>query len=178
MANRMTLLRLTGQEIKNFKSGNTIIDRFGYRFNIKDLLPEVVIEATLKRFNDQDDRFWCTPRLFYHQPEHVLVGSGFLMKAFDEPKVEIGYGIVQPYEGKGYATFGVACLIREILTRQEIEVIVAQTSVDNIASERVLEKNGFLRNGQFEDEEDGRINLWKYEIKKSNNIAKDIHAGP
>jgi RimJ/RimL family protein N-acetyltransferase len=167
MIDKIKLLQLTLPELKNLKSGNTLIDRFEYQFNIKNILPDIVIQATLKRVKDKEDWFWCAPRLFYHDSLNIIVGSGIYIRPLNERKVELGYSVVKSYEGKGFATAGVACLVKEVLICQKIELIIAQTSVDNIASERVLEKNGFLRNGQYEDEADGLLNLWKYEPHKN-----------
>jgi len=57
---------------------------------------------------------------------------------------EIGYWIGEPYWGKGIATIAVAQIVQQIRKQSpEIVRIYAEIFDHNIASMRVLEKNGF-----------------------------------
>jgi RimJ/RimL family protein N-acetyltransferase len=58
--------------------------------------------------------------------------------------VEIGYGLAEPFRGKGYATEAVAAMCTWLGTNAGATVLTA-TSVkaDNVASRRLLEKLGF-----------------------------------
>ena len=58
-------------------------------------------------------------------------------------KVSIGYRLIKKYWGRGIATEIVALLIGYIYTDTDTEIITASTMVENCASARVLEKNGF-----------------------------------
>jgi RimJ/RimL family protein N-acetyltransferase len=57
-------------------------------------------------------------------------------------EVTIGYGMVEPEWGRGYGTQAVAGLI-EICREHGVTAINADTDLDNVGSQRVLEKNGF-----------------------------------
>jgi RimJ/RimL family protein N-acetyltransferase len=59
--------------------------------------------------------------------------------------VTIGYGMVEPEWGKGYGTQAVAALIEVCRAHGGVRVVNADTDLDNIGSQRVLEKNGFIR---------------------------------
>jgi RimJ/RimL family protein N-acetyltransferase len=72
---------------------------------------------------------------------------------------EIGYGFGM--SGRGYATEAAAALIEHLLSRPEVAVVTAKTAVWNLASERVLEKNGFVETGTGWDEDDGDLILWE-----------------
>jgi ribosomal-protein-alanine N-acetyltransferase len=48
------------------------------------------------------------------------------------------------YWGRGIATRAVKLLVEYLYTQTDIEIITASTMVENLASERVLEKNDFL----------------------------------
>jgi len=159
------LVSVTFQEMMNLKSGNKILKCFEHQLDIANLIPEVVIQTAIKRHMEGEDWFWCAPRIFYSTLLKVMVGSGTFINTLNENKIEIGYGIISPYEGRGFATAGVACMVKEAFTCKNIEVILAQTLVENIASARVLEKNFFIRRGQWQDEEDGLLILWKYEVR-------------
>lgn len=75
----------------------------------------------------------------------VIGTAGFFGPPDASGKVTIGYGMVEPEWGKGYATAAVARLVAICRAHGGVTVINADTDVDNIASQRVLEKNGFRR---------------------------------
>ena len=60
---------------------------------------------------------------------------------------EIGYGILEEYQGQGYATEAVEAALRWAFQNPNVTAIEAETDADNAASKRVLEKCGFLANG-------------------------------
>jgi RimJ/RimL family protein N-acetyltransferase len=76
-----------------------------------------------------------------------LVGMAGMTGA-EEP-VEIGYWIGRPYWGRGFATAAVALLMEEA-RRRGIRRLAADVFPDNAASARVLEKNGFARQGEIQ----------------------------
>ena len=69
-----------------------------------------------------------------------------------ERATEIGYGILPEYEGKGYATEAVAAAVQWAFSQAEIDAVEAETDIENIASQRVLEKVGFHATGQMGEE--------------------------
>ncbi len=58
-------------------------------------------------------------------------------------EVEIGYGTEQEFKNKGLMTEAIAAMIEWMRTCPAIKTVVANTTSDNAASVRVLEKNGF-----------------------------------
>ena len=78
--------------------------------------------------------------------------------------VEIGYGIAPSRRGLGYATQAVAALIADARGDGAVRAIAAETANDNLASQRVLTKNGFARLGQRTDPDDGPLVLWRLEL--------------
>ena len=60
---------------------------------------------------------------------------------------EIGYGILEEYQGQGYATEAVEAALRWAFQNPNVTAIEAETDADNAASKRVLEKCGFVANG-------------------------------
>lgn len=65
----------------------------------------------------------------------------------DDGSVEIGYGISEDYQGCGYATEAVCATSRWALQQPEVSRVEAEAEENNLASIRVLEKCGFIRNG-------------------------------
>lgn len=58
-------------------------------------------------------------------------------------KASVGYRLLSEKWGKGIATEALGLLVQELLKNKGIEIITASTMVENRASARVLEKNGF-----------------------------------
>jgi ribosomal-protein-alanine N-acetyltransferase len=62
-------------------------------------------------------------------------------------RVELGYVMNKAYHGKGYMTEVVRAIIHWAFQQPSIYRVYATTGVDNIASQRVMEKVGMLREG-------------------------------
>jgi RimJ/RimL family protein N-acetyltransferase len=75
-------------------------------------------------------------------------------------QVEIGYGVAASRWSRGLAAAAVAALL-PILKARGIQIVRAETSVENPASQKVLERNAFVRTGERVDEEDGPLILWQ-----------------
>ena len=66
--------------------------------------------------------------------------------------VEIGYGILEEYQGCGYATEAVGAVVGWALKQPGVTRVEAETELGNRASQRVLEKCGFVPSGVIGDE--------------------------
>lgn len=66
--------------------------------------------------------------------------------------VEIGYGTYTGFEGKGYMTEAVMALVQWACRQSGVLRIEAETDKDNKASQRVLEKAGFVPSGEIGEE--------------------------
>ena len=66
--------------------------------------------------------------------------------------VEIGYGIFEEYQGQGCATEAVDAAVNWALQQPGVTRVEAETAPDNRASQRVLEKCGFLPSGTIGEE--------------------------
>lgn len=65
---------------------------------------------------------------------------------------EIGYGIAEDYQGCGYATEAVSALTGWALMQPCIMCVMAETEEFNIASQKVLNKAGFIPTGEMGEE--------------------------
>ena len=70
----------------------------------------------------------------------------------DDGSVEIGYGISEEYRGKGFASEAVDAAVRWALGQPGVERVEAETEPDNRASQRVLQKCGFVPTGVMGEE--------------------------
>ena len=74
-------------------------------------------------------------------------------------EIEIGYGF--GVTGKGFASEAVEALVTNLLASGRVVAITATTAIDNVASHRVLTKNGFRQTGTSSNEEDGDLLVWR-----------------
>ena len=75
-----------------------------------------------------------------------FMGSCLLRHFYDEAGVlELGYSLEKKYWGDGFATEMAAAMVAHGLSDQSISDIVAVTELENVGSQRVLEKAGLKR---------------------------------
>ena len=65
---------------------------------------------------------------------------------------EIGYGIQEAHQRHGYATEAVKAVLGWAFSFKEVTAIEAEVTIENIASQKVLAKCGFIANGQVGEE--------------------------
>ena len=65
---------------------------------------------------------------------------------------EIGYGIAEDYQGRGYATEALSALVDWALKQPNVTCVMAETEPSNIASQKVLSKTGFMPTGETGEE--------------------------
>ena len=58
-------------------------------------------------------------------------------------KISVGYRLLERYWGAGIATEVLGLMVKYLFEETDIEIITASTMIENRASARVLEKNGF-----------------------------------
>jgi GNAT superfamily N-acetyltransferase len=158
---RIELIRMTVPEIENILAGVAMLECRGHRCAAPDLIPEIVARTAMDGHRTGRDWFWCAPRLFCDVSLRLIVGSGCFKDSPVPNTVEIGYGVAESHEGRGYASAGVARMVEEAFAHGGVDAVLAETSIHNPASQRVLEKNGFHRVGQREDSEDGLLIQWR-----------------
>ena len=74
----------------------------------------------------------------------VMVGRINLITLENDKKIaEIGYRIGENYNNKGYASEAVKMSLDRGLNPYGLDKIIAGTATDNVASKKVLIKNGF-----------------------------------
>ena len=77
---------------------------------------------------------------------------------------EVGYSVIEPCWGQGYATEALRALLDFVLAQPGMRRVVARTTVAHRASRRVMEKAGMRYTGRCEGTEDGRpVTLVSYE---------------
>ena len=104
-----------------------------------------------------------------HRADSVVVGSmGFKGPPDNHGVVEIGYGVVPAFQGRGYATEATEAALETALGHKDVCLVRAHTLPTPNASTRVLEKCGFERVGQVDDPEDGLV--WRWEVARHHGL--------
>jgi RimJ/RimL family protein N-acetyltransferase len=93
-------------------------------------------------------------------------------------EVEIGYGMAASRRRRGHATAAVTALLDAARRDPAVRAVLAQTAVDNVASQRVLAKNGFARIGTSHDPEDGALIVWRIALRDDDNGTVPSYFGP
>ncbi len=77
---------------------------------------------------------------------------------------KVGYTVVEPCWGRGYATEALRSLLGHVLAEPDMHRVVAETMVENTASRRVMEKAGMTCCGKRVDVDGGEpVDLVVYE---------------
>ena len=96
---------------------------------------------------------------------NVVVAMVSFTRKSPNGRYELGYGTAPACAGRGVMTRTLAALL-PLARAQGHHGLTAETSVDNPASQRVLEKNGFVRTGMRDDPEDGALITWAIELNE------------
>ncbi|MEK4247459.1 GNAT family N-acetyltransferase [Psychrobacillus sp. FSL K6-2684] len=83
---------------------------------------------------------WGTWLVVEKRNGKVIGDIGFKGKPDADNQVEVGYGFLKEYWNKGYATEAVGAIMQWAFATGLVEVIIAETLLDNYGSMRVLEK--------------------------------------
>lgn len=75
--------------------------------------------------------------------------------------IDIGYGIAPTRQNRGIAGRAVGDIVAWARKVPQLRAITAETTPTNLASHRVLERNGFMQVGERVDEEDGPVICWQ-----------------
>lgn len=95
-----------------------------------------------------EDRIWYTTWGITLKKEGTFIGDVGFKGPAKHHAVEIGYGLPEEYWGKGYATEAVDMLSNWAFSNEEVYFVEAETEPTNKASQRILEKLGFVPDGE------------------------------
>ena len=104
------------------------------------------IAKHLKELEDDPTLYGWGSWLVQQKSDGAIIGdAGFKGKPNSGHEVEVGYGFLETYWAKGYATEAVEGLVDWALKGMAVKKVIAETKMDNIGSIRVLEKVGMKK---------------------------------
>ena len=107
---------------------------------------------------------WGTRLFVVEAPPPTVVGFGGFKGPPRDGAVELGYAIAPGWEGRGVATAAVRELLVEAFAAPAVRAVLAHTRPEPGASARVLEKAGFVHEGEVPDEQIGTA--WRFRLAR------------
>lgn len=101
----------------------------------------------------------------------LLIGNGgFKGLPSEDGAVEVGYSLLEGYQGKGYATEGVRALVGWAFENPRVRRVIAETAMDGASSQGVLRKNGF----ELSDEEAAERGAVRFDLPRGKWEARAV----
>ena len=110
---------------------------------------------------DPSARRWGSRFILVEDPRTLVGWGGFKGTPDAEGAIEIGYSVAPSWEGRGVATAAVGAMLHEAWAAPEVRCVLAHTLAEPNASVRVLEKSGFVRDGESLDGDVGVVWRWR-----------------
>lgn len=146
---RLTIVPLTLPQLRlhmadNHRLETTMGLRKGYR-RVEEPLLSIIQYFTIPRLEDpRTDPLYHTIWIAIDRQKQVIVADAKFKGEPDETgTIEIGYGTYPAYQRLNYMTEMVGGLVRWAAEQPGVRRVIADTDVENVASQKVLEKNGF-----------------------------------
>ena len=103
--------------------------------------------------SNPDKRIWYAIWNMELKNDPETIAGDFCFKGLgDDGVIEIGYGLKEEYRHYGYMTEAVKVITEWALSQDGVKQVEAETDAENIASQKVLFRTGFIRNGKVGEE--------------------------
>lgn len=100
---------------------------------------------------DPTNFMWHSFWLLIRRSDRIVVGSADFKDIPNKyHEVEIGYGLGKSFEHNGYMTEAVKGMCIWAFTQEGVESVIAETDIDNLASQKILQRCGFIKYSQSE----------------------------
>jgi [ribosomal protein S5]-alanine N-acetyltransferase len=136
-----------------------------------------VLDFLLTQFTEHPDQLgWCRYVSVIPPDGHrALIGTlGAFTRASRPSECEIGYSILAPYEGRGFATEGARAMIGYLRGDAELRSIIAHSFPSLPASIRVMEKCGMIFDGEGEEPGTIRYRLQLPELVNESDMDSQL----
>ena len=154
---RLTVRHYTKNDSDNFFLMNDDEDIMRYIRPVKTRQEtDLFLSEIIKKYED-DPSFgrWATE----DKETGVFVGSFAFIPIEGTDKMQLGYALLKPMWGKGYATELTMAGLQYVFTKTVLTEIFAVTEVPNLASQKVLLKAGFALHSTYTE---GTKELFQY----------------
>jgi len=162
-SNRLILLSLTQEQIVLLSRSRAELEQSlgliisNFQLNTSDeflvefykALSDIVIPMLR---GNPDNYIWFTHWLIINKSKNLTIGGiGGSGLPNNDGQIIIGYFIDKKFENQGYATEAVRSFTDWMFLNPDLKSVIADTPLDNIGSQKVLEKVGFKSVGQVKE---------------------------
>jgi len=154
----LSIVPLDLRQLKSLEVDGLHLD--GTQVAIGALPPRFILEGAVGALHEGKPSVWFSPYAFIDNRLDQVVGTGGFKGSPVDRRVEIGYGVAEELRGNGLATAAVRELVRVAFLDPVVVEVYAETSTDNVASRRVVEKAGFRHLGRRRTDADGTVDQW------------------
>lgn len=128
----------------------------------RDLIERAFVASLDEIVRDPETRLWGDRLVLSLDEPRRVIGSVVFHGAPDaDGRVEIAYGVAEPFRRNGYATEAVGATIDWAFRDARVQVVTAVAHGLNFASIRVLEKVGMERMGTRDHEILGELGVFE-----------------
>lgn len=151
---RLILKPLTyGQLVKYLECDNSLEEELNLNATSRTISPELkeAFEQTiLPNVADTTKNYlYSTLWTAISKTDNKMIGDLCIVgEPNTDGEIEIGYGVYDEFQNKGFMTEIVGGMIGWAKTQPQVKTVIASTEKTNIASFKVLEKNNFLKIGE------------------------------
>ena len=96
-----------------------------------------------------------------------FIGSFCVIEVDKTDRMQLGYALLPQYWQKGYATELTQAGLQYVFAKTPIDIIYAYTEKENLASQNVLLKSGFIEKGERKE---GEKCLVEFKLQKKNYV--------
>jgi len=147
-SSQLVIIPLTAEQLMLERTCSSV---FASALGCPDYIPEDPNEdlqdALLKMIasvqNAPEQWPWNTNWAIIAKEKRAIIGGFCFYGAPQDGKVEIGYGLDQPFRHKGYLSQALSLMIAWAFSHPKVKVIEAETARENLASQRALQRKGF-----------------------------------
>ena len=149
MTERLELVPLNARRLRLWVENMPALERelnCTYRAEpLQGIFLDIVRKQLTITESDPDNCLWHSFWLLIRQGDRSVIGSAdFKGTPGDQGQVEIGYGLGKEFEHCGYMTEAVAAMCDWALSQQGVQHVIAETEAENLASQRILQRCGFI----------------------------------
>lgn len=163
LSNRLQIIPLSLTDLEQFALSRTALEiSRGLTVSTFELNADDSLKAELDQAIEQyviphvkahpTTWFWYTHWIIVHRELNLTIGGlGVTGPPDADGQTLIGYFIDRKFEGQQYTTEAVGCFLDWIFEQPGVKAVLADTPAEHLASQRVLQKNGFVWVGEVEE---------------------------
>ncbi|HET7456514.1 MAG TPA: GNAT family protein [Gemmatimonadaceae bacterium] len=158
----VVLIELTPDVVADVAAGDAVfVARHGVRLGEHvAFVRDVVAQSEAHRARTGAPAVWGGYLTADPAAGAVVGVCAFVGAPSPEGEVEIAYGTIDAFQGRGYAAASARALIDIARRSSAVRTVIAHTLPVPNASGRLLQRLGFVRDGTAEDPDEGTVWRW------------------